>query len=96
MYVFRGFGEADPWANAAPDQTQDTGLVDAVIGTLKSLPLVNTFAPQVNPAVPSAGAQASSTTAIVPKKPWFKTPLGIGVIVLGAFLGYRYYKKRKA
>ena len=64
-----------------------------MIGTLKSLPLIAPNTPQVSPAIPGTTPTAQAVTA--PKTPWYKTPLGIGGILLAGFLGYRYYKSKK-
>lgn len=53
------------------------------------------------PTVPSPGVTVTpgaGTHVTIPspnKPPWYKTPVGIGLIALGALVGYKAYKNRQ-
>lgn len=90
----------DPWANVA-----DTSLIDS----FKSMFDFSATPDVTDPALTheTTSTQTPGPTTIRPgvspipaTKPWwypawYKTPIGIGMILLGAFVGYKIYTRKK-
>jgi len=86
----------DPWADTADTSAADAQAAGEGVGTK----IANTFksifdltpAPTQTPGVTTIRPGVSPLPAT---KPWYKTPIGIGAILLGAFAGYKIYTRKK-
>lgn len=87
--------DADPWAEAASGDVIDMNpsepsALDRFVSFLTSDANAGTTS-----AAPTATTPQVKVTMPPPKSPWYKTPIGIGALVLASVLGYRFYKKGK-
>lgn len=102
--------DADPWADAAGDAAGPAAVSDAAgklwdsIASAFSSAVPPAPAPggpsAVTPPIPNPGGPATTTQVKVTAPPvaptpFFFTPFGIILIGLGAFAGWKVYKKRK-
>ncbi len=90
MYVFKGLGtttRVDPWA------LQTSTVVDKLLSTVPKVTINRPDVPNPIVQVPGTAPGVMPTPGVVAPTPWYKSPLGIGGILLAAFIGYKLFAK---